>query len=201
MAMERIHLHNTYRQLQNYSLLDPAQVRSILERTMRGNRYELGREFGGAPSYLSDVDTLLFLRRVEERIGQFDSIQTFEVFYWRQEVREIRIRRARRIAELIGSDHLLRKLNKVDFDPCVRWPHEFCERHGLHIRSPQSVEAARRQYCHTTTIADFCRKARPYMSNIPEVTFNMDETSNAFNRHYKCITPDSDDHPFVETPK
>jgi hypothetical protein len=27
------------------------------------------------------------------------------------------------------------------------------------------------------------------------------ETPNAFNRQYKCITPDSDDHPFVETPK
>jgi hypothetical protein len=29
----------------------------------------------------------------------------------------------------------------------------------------------------------------------------MDETSNAFNCQYKCITPDSDNHPFVETPK
>jgi hypothetical protein len=105
------------------------------------------------------------------------------------------------IVELMSCDHLLRKLNKIDFDPCVRWLHDFCERHGLHIRSPQSVEAARRQYCHTTTIADFCRKARPYMSDIPEVTFNMDETSNAFNRQYKRITLNSDDHLFVETPK
>jgi hypothetical protein len=39
------------------------------------------------------------------------------------------------------------------------------------------------------------------MPDIPELTFNMDEISNAFNRQYKCITPDSDDHPFVETPK
>jgi hypothetical protein len=39
------------------------------------------------------------------------------------------------------------------------------------------------------------------MSDIPERRFNMDETSNAFNRQYKCITPDSDDHPFVETPE
>jgi hypothetical protein len=39
------------------------------------------------------------------------------------------------------------------------------------------------------------------MSDIPELTFNMDEISNAFNRQDKCITPDSDDHPFVETPK
>jgi hypothetical protein len=70
MAMERIHRHTTYRQLQeNYCLSDPAQVRSILERTMHGNRDELGREFGGAPSYLSDVDTLLFRRLVEERTG------------------------------------------------------------------------------------------------------------------------------------
>jgi hypothetical protein len=29
----------------------------------------------------------------------------------------------------------------------------------------------------------------------------MDETSNAFNCQYKYITPDSDDQPFVETPK
>jgi hypothetical protein len=202
MAMERIHRHTTYRQLQeNYRLSGPAQVRSILERTMHGDRHELGREFGGAPSYLSDVDTLLFRRLVEERTGQFDNIRTFEAFYWLQKVREIRIRRARRIAGLMGCDHLLRKLNKVDFDPCVRWLHEFFERRKLHIRSPQSVEAARRQYCHRTTIADICRKARPYMSDIPELTFNLDETSNAFNGQYKCITPDSDDHPFVEMPK
>jgi hypothetical protein len=202
MVMERIHCHTTYRQLQeNYRLLGLVQVRSILERAMHGNRYEPGREFGGAPSYLSGMDTLLFRPLVEERAGQFDSIRTFEGLYWLQEVREIRIHRARMIAELMSCDHLLRKLNKVDFDPRVRWLHKFCERHRLHIRSPQSVEAARRQYCHTTTIADFCRKARPYMSNIPELTFNMDETSNAFNHQYMCITPDWDDHPFMETPK
>jgi hypothetical protein len=189
MAMERIHRQSTYRQLQeNYRLSGPAQVRSIFERAMHGNRYELGREFGGAASYLSDVGTLLFRRLVEQRTGQFDSIQLFETLCWLQKVREIRIRRPRRIAELMGCEHLLRKLNKVEFDPCVRWLQNFCERHGFHIRSPQSVEAARRQYCHTTTIADFYRKARPYMPDIPELTFNMDEASNAFNRQYKCIT-------------
>jgi hypothetical protein len=52
-----------------------------------------------------------------------------------------------------------------------------------------------------TPIADFCHKVRPYMSDIPEFIFNMDETSNDFNRQYKCITRDSDDDPFVETPK
>jgi hypothetical protein len=51
------------------------------------------------------------------------------------------------------------------------------------------------------TIADFRRKARPYMSDIPEFTFNIDEISNALNRQYKWITPDSDDHSFMETPK
>jgi hypothetical protein len=39
------------------------------------------------------------------------------------------------------------------------------------------------------------------MSDIIELTFNMDETSNAFTRQYNCITPDWDDRPFVETPK
>jgi hypothetical protein len=39
------------------------------------------------------------------------------------------------------------------------------------------------------------------MSDIPKLTFNMDQTSSAFNRQYKCIIPDSDDHSFVETPK
>jgi hypothetical protein len=29
----------------------------------------------------------------------------------------------------------------------------------------------------------------------------MDKTSNAFNRQYMRMTADSDDHPFVETPK
>jgi hypothetical protein len=68
--MERIHCHTTYRQLQeNYRLSGPAQVRSILEGTMHGNRYELGQESGGALSCLSDVDTLLFRRLVEERTG------------------------------------------------------------------------------------------------------------------------------------
>jgi hypothetical protein len=59
---------------------------------MHGDRYELGREFGGAPSYLSDVDALLFRRLVEEHTGQFDNIRMFEAVYWLQEVREIRIR-------------------------------------------------------------------------------------------------------------
>jgi hypothetical protein len=117
MAMERIHHHTTYCQLQeNYSLSRLAQVRSILERTLYGNCYELDRQFDGAPSYLSDVDIVLFRRLVEERAGQFDSIRTFEAFYWFQEVRDIRIRRARRIAELMGCDHLLWKLNKIDFE-------------------------------------------------------------------------------------
>jgi hypothetical protein len=90
MAMERIHRHTTYRQLQeNYRLSGPAQTRSILERTMHDNRYELGREFGGASSYLSDVATPLFRRLVEERTGQFDSIRTFKALYWLQEVRDI----------------------------------------------------------------------------------------------------------------
>jgi hypothetical protein len=86
---------------------------------MHGTRDELGREFGGALSYLSDMDIFLFRHLVEERTGQCNSIQTFETLYWLQKVREIRIRRARRIAELMGCDHLLRKFNKVDFDPCV----------------------------------------------------------------------------------
>jgi hypothetical protein len=66
IVMERIHRHTTYRQLESsYCLPGPAPVRSILERTMHINRYEVGREFGGAPSYLSDVDTLLLRRLVE----------------------------------------------------------------------------------------------------------------------------------------
>jgi hypothetical protein len=41
-AMERIHRHTTYRQLQeNYRLSGPSQVPSILKRRMHGNRYEL----------------------------------------------------------------------------------------------------------------------------------------------------------------
>jgi hypothetical protein len=48
---------------------------------MHGNREELGREFGGAPSYLSDVDTLKFRRLVEERTSQFDNIPTLKAFY------------------------------------------------------------------------------------------------------------------------
>jgi hypothetical protein len=43
MAVESIHRHTTYRQLQeNYSLSDPVQVQSILEKTIHGNCYELG---------------------------------------------------------------------------------------------------------------------------------------------------------------
>jgi hypothetical protein len=43
MVMDRIDHHTTYRQLQeNYRLSGPAQIRSILGRTMHGNRYELG---------------------------------------------------------------------------------------------------------------------------------------------------------------
>jgi hypothetical protein len=44
IAMKHIHRHTTYRQLQeNHRLSGPAQVWSILERTMHGNRNELGR--------------------------------------------------------------------------------------------------------------------------------------------------------------
>jgi hypothetical protein len=148
----------------NYKKTTASQIRSILERTMHGNRYDLGREFGGAPSYLSDVDTLLFRRLVEERIGPFDSIRTFGALYWLQEVRKIRILRTRRIAELMGCNHLLRNPTKSTstcvFDGFTDFPndtHSIFDRLKASRRSAGRIVTRRRLRISVTKPARTCQ--------------------------------------------
>ena len=83
-----------------FSLHSVANIYTSVKSTMSGNIWEPGKDLGGRPSYLSDVDTILFENHISRSCFDLQCLNTKEAMQIILELKQQRYERAKLIADL-----------------------------------------------------------------------------------------------------
>ena len=86
--------------------------------------------------------------------------------------------------------------------PSESWINKFCSLKGITLKSPETIEEARRRYCNANSINTFFSKHSSLLQSLaPNNIWNADESSSASNRKYKVLLNDKNDLPLTGKPK
>lgn len=184
-----------------FNLPGPSTLVTVLKLTARGFHWELGEMHGGSHSKLPEsfYDTLK--QTVNARTMGLNCMRTSEakqMIY--NAVEELNIRAVQRLrlwkAEKLASSFYS---DISSWDCSSQYLTSLCERIGIWISTPETLEQARRKYCNTAVIDSFYQKFSGTIGNIEKkYIYNADETGLATkktfriltNRHGIRITPD-----------
>lgn len=119
--------------------------------------------------------------------------KTCEAYNLAYELKYQRYQRALELAKIIKLDfakarHIKKMINKLyPSMPCSSWLNHMCGQNGITIKTPQTLEAARKKYCHINAIRAFFTKHEHLLKRDPHLLWNADETSAASSRKYKVL--------------
>ena len=185
-------------------------VATCIRRTLAGNIWVPHMGSGGN-SFLSDVDSAIFLKTIETHgidLNCLKTVQALSIAYG------LRKARAQRAEKLIDQMHILQRNGKDgregniqrllkslrEYVPSTSWLHEFCARHNILIKNPETLEQARRLFCNSNSVRAFFAANEEVFKKDPRLLFNVDETSSTSSKKFKVlcaeygrpITPDEE---------
>ena len=101
---------------------------------------------------------------------------------------------------LLDSNVRIKKtlLSLEPYMPSESWITKFCHSKNITLKSPETIEEARRKYCNTLTINSFFTKHGTLLKSLaPHNIWNADESSSASQRKYKVLLNNQKDLPLI----
>ncbi len=181
--------------LAHFSLHSVANIYTSVKSTMCGNIWKPGEDVGGRPSYLSDIDTILFENHISKSCFDLQCLNTKQAMQIIMDLKQQRYERAKFIANLccqnasmtINYQKIINEL--CPFFPSPSWLTNFCQSKDIYLKSPNTLEDARKYYCNTTTISNFFNTHGHLLANKdPRLIFNADESSSMSSKKFKALT-------------
>jgi hypothetical protein len=146
---------------------------------------------GGTDPYLCQADAMAFEGLVVEHAGQMKCLTTSEALAIAHYLRRARQDRAITLLMSIGSDGLAQDLlSRTIAPPEQSWLAHFCEKIGVSIMTPSSIESARRHSCSTVAIEAFFDCFSVVPDRDPALIVNCDETHVSSRKKFKVLAPD-----------
>lgn len=181
----------------NHGLSGNCTVASCIRRTLAGNKWVPSMGPGGS-SYLSDVDTVVFLKNIEAQGADLNCLKTVQALSLAYSLKKARSQRAEELVHKLnliprkgkgGQDgNIQRTLKSLrEYVPSTSWLHEFCSRHNIGIKNPETLEKARRMFCNSTAIRAFFDINKDNFKKDPRLLFNVDETSSSSTKKFKVL--------------
>lgn len=109
-----------------------------------------------------------------------------------------------KFVQQLDSSIRIRKtiLSLEPYLPSESWINKFCSLKGITLKSPETIEEARRRYCNANSINAFFSKHSSLLKSLtPNNIWNADESSSASNRKYKVLLNDKNDLPLAAKQK
>ena len=186
--------------------LKDRHISSCIKFTLEGNFWTPGRSQGGHPQYLSDSDILQFQFDIRKDLIDLDCMKTITAYHYCYDLKEKRYQRAIQLSSIINLD--LKKAKSINraiqslmpSPPSTSSLYNMCDRNGIIIKNPQSLEEACRKHCNISSIKSIFRKHGHYFGRDPRLIWNADETSSAASKKYKVLVSSSSDIPLSSKP-
>ena len=116
------------------------------------------------------------------------------IFLIIQELREARYERAAYISKsCVRAFEKAKRFKEVLSDPrnqtpSSSWLYNFCPNHGIQLKTPETLEKARHDYCTRLRVKNFFDTFAILSRTIdPHLLFNADETSSATTKKFKAL--------------
>ena len=158
---------------------------SCIIRTVQGRNWTPGT-MSGKNAFLSHIDQHLFHEIVKEAADEINCITTHEAFTQAMLLKRSRHKIAIDLLIQSNSEKLIPRLDKQE-EPSNHWLVNHCNRVGIIICRPQTLELARRLHCDTDVISKFFDDFGWLMEKDPRLLFNMDETNLNSNKFFKVL--------------
>ena len=162
---------------------------------MSGNIWEPGKDLGGRPSYLSDIDTILFENHISRSCFDIQCLNTKEAMQIILELKRQRYERTKLVADLCCQNvDMTTNYQKIINESCPSYPSpswltNFGQSKDIYLKCPNTLEDARNYYCNTTTISNFFNThSYLFINKDPRLIFNADESSSMSSRKFKALT-------------
>lgn len=176
----------TYEQIRNlYHLSCPNVVVKCLKRSVLGRRWEPGHK-GGTNTYLSEVDQILFKKKVQDEADSINCLPTCVAVALAHSLCEQRAQKARMILISIQCRQIAESI-KNPTCPHENWLRGYCLSVGIKIARPQELEFIRRTSCDIPSIFSFFEEHYDLLDRDHRIIFNMDETMVSAKKKYKVL--------------
>ena len=177
----------TYRQIQESFNLSPRDVTKALKRTATGRFWQKSMS-GGSDSYLCPEDEKELAEQLRGEAEDRECLRTFEVVELAHCLKAARHQVAIQALRQIGCPELAGQIQIDPKAPSRSWLNDFCQRHGLSIRSSVEIERDRHTAGFSGDIWSFySRHAARITGTDPRLIFNADETMMSSKRVYKAV--------------
>ena len=170
-------------------------VYTSIKNTMMGNIWKPSDNLGGRPSYLGDVDTIIFKEKIMNSCFDLKCLNTKDAIQIALELRAERYERAKFIANLCSLNCSICNSYQMIIDqlcpsyPSEAWLTNFCRSNEIYLKCPSSLEETRRLCCNSSSISNFFLSHGPRLLNKdPRLVFNADETSSICSKKFKALT-------------
>lgn len=194
--------------IENIIGVNPQAISSAICATLSGNRWEPHTDKGGVNSYIGDVDVSVFKQRINDFGLNLDCLKTIEAIEIVYELRCQRYSRAKFISNLVSQKSILapryiRCLRQLEpYFPCESWLTNFAKSVGIILKTPDSLEEARRKFCTTRIITSFFTKHGNLLRSVhAENIWNADESSSSSSKKYKVLISNKDSYAVTSVSK
>ena len=194
--------------IENRFGLTPQAISTAICATLSGNRWLPHSESGGNISYIGDVDTVIFKKKIDEYGLNLDCLKTIEAYEIAYDLRCKRYERACLISGLVKQKSIippryLRTLHQLEpYVPCESWLTNFAKANNITLKSSESLEEARRRFCTSRVISSFFTKHSTLLKSVhPENIWNADESSSVSSKRYKILLTDKHSYALSSTNK
>lgn len=184
--------------IQSKLMVTAQAISSAICHTISGNRWIPHYETGGNTSYIGDVDTYIFKKKIEDYGLNLDCLKTIEAYEISYELRCQRFERANYIIKLVTQKSIIppryqRTLRQLEpYVPCDSWLTNFAKANKITLKSAETLEEARRRFCTSSVISSFFRKHSLLLKSVhPENNWNADESSSVSTKRYKILLTDN----------
>ena len=160
-------------------------LQTCFRRTCMGRFWVPGFE-GGQNSYLSEIDQIIFLRKICEEADNMNCVPTCIACAFAGQLARERIIFAKRFLSLINCPNVINEIQDPG-EPSSDYIRNFCSDYDIRIARPQEIEYVRRMSCDVTNVLRFFERNWDLLDRDPRLIFNMDETMLNANRRFKVL--------------
>lgn len=167
------------------------RISSAICTTLSGNLWEPHANKDGVNSYIGDVDISIFKQQINDFGLNLDCLKTIETIEIVYDLGCHNYNCTIFISRLVSQKSIFaprfyRCLRQLEpYIPCDRWLTNFAKSVGITLKSPESLEKARRIFCTTHVITSFFTKHGNLLRSVHvENIWNEDESSSSSSRKY-----------------
>lgn len=149
---------------------------------------------GGRPSYLRDVNTLIFKERIMHSCFDLKCYNTKDAIQNALELKTERNERAKFIANLCYLNCSMCNSYPMVIDqlcpsyPSEAWLTNFVRSNEIYLKRPNYLEEERRLCCNSASISNFfLSHGLRLLNKDPRLVFNEDETYSIRSKKFKAL--------------